>query len=263
MENIEQVFGEEQQNVSDPELDAEAFTVDNLTAKTRAQWEEEQQALANEAEAKYSEKQQQLHQESNLKRLAKEDELLLKQHQKEVQELKKEQALKSDEKQKKELFRKIKKYCELYPDLAEFAEGINDRSNIAALQESLESMRETNNNRASLGNLIKKVEIGAEIMESVIQDGKWMTGIPQRLRLNLTGLSKGVKSGLFNDSILPILTELDVEYPFLGGAGLFTRSMGAIVTILLTTHVINTNPNFAKIKAMENQAPLDVNTETP
>lgn len=240
-------------DLADDEL-LKDFTVTSIEEQQQKAAETEKKAREMEQDRKSKEKVV----EKNAKEIAKE----IGKYTKEADAVKKADMDKlrklEEAKYRRRLLTRIKKYTEAFPTVQELCPKITDKTTIAELEEILDIFKEEMDSAGSVKNLMKKTSIMTKMLEGVIGDGKQLVFLPPPLRLNLTGLSRAFESGLFNDDFVPIMTEIDIEYPWLAGQGLFGRASNAVISMILTVNAMNTNPSFAQMAKATTTAPLKV-----
>lgn len=190
---------------------------------------------------------------------------ILKKIEKEKEAVRKEQA--SERKKvvedneaviKKELQFKINMYFDRFPFLSEKIPKLSARFTISEAEEILFLIRREMDSQNSLRNIQNYVNYGAMTLEAFWGDGSRMTFLPQESRLNLKGISSLVQGGTFRDEILPLLMEIDIEYPWLGRRALPMRIVESVTNVLMKTHLLNTNPAARRLLNLETESPIDI-----
>ena len=161
-----------------------------------------------------------------------------------------------EEVEKKAVKAKIIKYLERFPDLAKEIPRITERSSLPEYLEILDQIRDKMNSRRSLQNLFKYASSSIAILEQTWGDGSQFTMLPPPLRLNVRGMTEQFQKGLFNDDLVPLLMEIDIEYPWLGRQALPMRVLSTFSTMMVKMHMLNTNPNAQKMASLAKAAPL-------
>lgn len=161
----------------------------------------------------------------------------------------KEQAkadMADDEISKKPIMVKILRYFEAFPELAKKVPKLSAKASKAECEETLNIIRNELSCARSLFRLHHQVNYGLIALESIWGDGtKAPAWVPPQMRVNLTGISKYFRDGMFRDEITPLLVELDIEYPWLGRSSLLMRTAETVAEMCAKTHLMNTNPEIA------------------
>jgi hypothetical protein len=159
---------------------------------------------------------------------------------------------------KKDLLYKINLYLTRFPFLSEKIPKVNARSSMPELVVTLGLIREEMNSQRSLYQVQSYAGYGFLMVDQLWGDGKKMTFVPEPLRLNLSGIYSIYRSGALSEDILPLLMEIDIEYPWLGRQSLVMRSLEALSGILLKVHAYNTNPSAKKLFNLSQEKPSGV-----
>ena len=165
-----------------------------------------------------------------------------------------------DEANKKALLYKIQKYFDRFPFLESKIPKPNPKGSIIEIEETLTSIRLEMDSQNSIQTVMSYWKYGLVFTESIVQDGSQLTFLPEKYRLNLTGLTKMTERGLFNDDVLPVLLEIDTEYPWIGQSGLVRRAATAFFGVLFKVHMLNTNPAAMALLKLDAQGPIKLDT---
>jgi hypothetical protein len=161
--------------------------------------------------------------------------------------------------EKRQLTIKIRRYLDRFPELQRGMPALSEKSSVEEFQIALEWVRNQLSSANSLQSLFGYANMGFAGLEWLWGDGSHMRFLPPQLRLNLTGISKMVSSHIDQfPEIVPLLKEIDAEYPSLGRQSLPIRCLQAVTTVMFKVHMFNTNPAARKAMEMENKAPVDV-----
>jgi hypothetical protein len=76
---------------------------------------------------------------------------------------------------------------------------------------------------------------------------------------DLTDITKVFHHPKVQAEVVPLLKEVDIEYPWIARQGLLVRCALAFVSVITLTHMINTDPRFkADMEKLRNAPPADV-----
>eukprot|EP00727_Mastigamoeba_balamuthi_P001402 m51a1_g11259 hypothetical protein (487) ;mRNA; r:33-8732 len=134
-----------------------------------------------------------------------------------------------EEAKKKPILTKINRYLSAFPSLSGAVPKVGPKASLLELQEVL--------------NIIPFMAL-----ETTWNDGsKAPTWVPPQLRFNLKNITAYYRQGMFDKEIEPIITEIDIEYPWLGRQSLFWRGLEAVSEAITHTHFMNTYAGASKI----------------
>ena len=184
----------------------------------------------------------------------------------EVQRLKAKESVKLDSKfmkesedvEKRRLALMISKYLERFPGVSERIPRLSAKASVPEMEETLAQIRDVLNTQRSLSAISSYIDYLFMVIDNVWGDGKEMTFLPEKLRLNLKGISLLNRKGVFKDDLEPIINEIDIEYPYLGRQPLPMRILGTLSQTLLKVHIINENPQLKKIMGLEQAPPVEL-----
>lgn len=162
----------------------------------------------------------------------------------------------TEEAMKRPLLWKINKYVEAFPWLMQKIPKLTAKSTLPELEMTLGLIREELSSQRSLVNVHRFLDQGVMVMESVWGDGSNMTFVPPQYRLNLTGMTALWRKGQFMEEWEPLIQEIDIEYPWLGRQSLPFRAMEALISMLVTVHVINVNPQARAMFKLDKEKPV-------
>lgn len=152
-----------------------------------------------------------------------------------------------EEAKKRPYLQKIDLYLQRFPWLQEkLCLKVGPRTSLPELVYVLEIIRSEMNCRMSLNRLVSGVDTGILFWEGFWGDGTRMTFLPQELRWDVTGMYKMWKEGAFVEDIIPILQEIDIEYPWLGRQTLPMRAVSGLLTMMAKANMKNKNPELFK-----------------
>jgi hypothetical protein len=166
-----------------------------------------------------------------------------------------------EEAQKKDILHKIGLYVTRFPFLSEKIPRPSPKASVIELNAILDLVRTEMDTQRSLAQVSNYAQYGFMFVESVWGNGKAMTFVPEQLRFDLTGLTQMAAQGAFQAELLPLIMEIDIEYPWIGRQSLLVRSMETLSKVLLQVHVYNTNPAARKLMNLARAGPagVDVN----
>lgn len=170
----------------------------------------------------------------------------------------KKNSAETEEKVRKDLLFKITQYFERFPFLLERVPKIRATASLPELAETINLIKYEMNSQNSLQNIQNYITYGFMALESVWGDGSQMTMLPQEARLNLKGLSKYLQTGIFNEDLVPLIMEIDIEYPRLGRRSLPLRIVEKFLTVVTKVHLLNSNPAAQKMMNLEETDPIDI-----
>lgn len=164
--------------------------------------------------------------------------------------------------QKKPYLQKIQLYVERFPFLQDkLMVKVTQRTSLPELVYILTLIRNEMDTRSSLNRLVGGVDVGLLFLEGTWGDGSKMVFLPNELRFNLTGLHRMWKEGLFMEDILPVLQEVDIEYPWLGRQTLPMRGISSLMTVLVKVNLANRSPLAKAAMETQNAKPIDPQRE--
>ena len=134
------------------------------------------------------------------------------------------------------------------------------RPSLAESQETLDSIRTVMNNQMSVNTIAGYFNTGFVFLEKMWGDGQKMTMVPEELRFNLKGISTNYQQS-FNTDFLPLIYEVDIEYPWLGRQSMALRLISSLTKVMLTTHMMNVSPSAKKMADLDSAKPLDTEAE--
>lgn len=167
-----------------------------------------------------------------------------------------------EEAKKRPYLLKIQQYLDRFPWLVEKlgpAVKVTTRTSLPELVYTLGIIRNEMDSKMSLSRLVAGVDMATMFLETTWGDGTRMAAyLPKELQWNLTGLHKMWKEGAFVEDLLPVLQEIDIEYPWVGKQSLPMRTVAAIVTVMAKVNMTNS----AKLQVgIEKKNPIDIPTE--
>ena len=168
------------------------------------------------------------------------------------------------EAQKRPYLTKIQSYLDTFPFLSEKlgpAVKVTTRTSLPELVYTLGVIRHEMDTRRSLNRLVSGMDTGILMLEGIWGDGSVLAkrGVPPHLCWNLTGMYGMWKEGAFMEDVLPLLQEIDIEYPWLGKQSLPLRALSTAVGIMAKVNMKNT-PRVADLMS---QPPKDVKVDLP
>lgn len=152
---------------------------------------------------------------------------------------------------------KIGQYIRHFPGIASRLPKLSPKPTEAECLRMVDIIKEILSTQGSMATIAGYFYQGFTMTELFWGDGKDMTAVPPKLRLNLSNISVLFRDGKF-PQLDPLIAELDVEYPWLGRRSLFMRLGSTIMDILFKVNLYNTNPAAAKMFEMESRGPVDV-----
>eukprot|EP00727_Mastigamoeba_balamuthi_P004444 m51a1_g13999 hypothetical protein (229) ;mRNA; r:1064569-1065309 len=136
----------------------------------------------------------------------------------------------AEEAKKKPIITKINRYLTAFPNLAGVVPKISMRASL------------------SLYQLHKYVNMVFVVLETTWKNGSGAPSwVPPQMCLNLTNMFMYYRQGLFDKEIVPVLMEIDIEYPWLGRQSLIWRTLEVFTEALTKIHIINSDPEAVQI----------------
>jgi hypothetical protein len=161
--------------------------------------------------------------------------------------------------EKRKLTIKIRRYLDRFPELQRGMPPLSDKSSLEDFQYVLEWVKNQLASANSLQSLYGYANMGFAGLEWLWGDGSKLRFLPPQLRLNLTGISKMVTAHMDQfPEIVPLLKEIDAEYPTLGRQSLPMRCIQAVTSVMFKVHMLNTNPAARKAMEMDHKPPVDL-----
>ena len=105
-----------------------------------------------------------------------------------------------------------------------------------------DQIRQAIDSKNATGNVKKYAVYGVGMVEKVWGDGSQMTMLPQEFRFNLTNAAMYYGTGVFDQMLDPILTEIAIEYPVLASAGLMRRASEMFLYTMAMVDKMNKTP---------------------
>lgn len=155
----------------------------------------------------------------------------------------KKREMDEEQAQKKKVQIMINKYLVLNPTLMKYIPKPTERMSLVELQEILQTIREVNNSKGAEKMVKKYISLGLTAVETVVGDGSSLTFIQNPdARPNLKGMVNLLNQGAFDTDLQPLISELLIEYPWLGAQTLLIRSVTTIMTVMMATSIMNKDP---------------------
>lgn len=224
--------------------DALEFTTESLDKKAEKDIEEE----ARKRDFEKSAQQMQKNIQEDRKKIMKDNEELKKRY---IQENKNKEEI-----QKKKVIAWVNRVCDKFPWIAQQLPKVSTKTTLEEWMEIQVQVRELLNSQGSEGRIKMYFMQILSSFENYWGDGQRFKNIPPPLRLNIKGTTHMINSGIFNEKIDPLLTEWDIEYPWLGRSGLWRRTAETLKDVFLQVNSWNTNPKAKELFDLQNKRPI-------
>lgn len=234
-------------------FDAANFTVDAVQKLEEEEQRSAERAMLKETERRQSSRASEKMVESALKMNEAREKVQIKTKERTVLEL--------EDAKRKGLEVKIKKYMQNFPGLQQIIPKPTARSSLPELEEILNQIRDEIASERSLFRVRNYANQALTMLETTWGDGtnapSW---VPAPMRFNLLGISSYYKMGAFEAEIAPILTEIDIEYPWLGRSNLVMRGIEAVTLMCAKANAMNADPKVREL-VLKKAAAKAVNLE--
>jgi hypothetical protein len=151
---------------------------------------------------------------------------------------------------------KIQRRFDAFPFLCDRLPKITKSASIFELQELDEAQKLELDLQGAEKRLKTYLKHGSVSLEQFWGDGRKLTFLPEKLRLDLTGFGAVFNSPAFAKEIEPLITETVIEYPMFGAAPLWMRWVEAFVGAMFAVNNMNKDADKKKVLA-KGMVPLD------